>query len=146
MWTLKLHAAWRTPSKSKQCYDNLDALLERKDIDAVVIASPSKFHLCAVQTAAASGKHIFCEKLLAVTIEDVDAAIAAAERPRFCCRGLHAAIRIRPQRMPIAGSKQAKLEPRLFLDRLAATASHAPISFYQSSRGWVVPGFQHSLV
>jgi myo-inositol 2-dehydrogenase/D-chiro-inositol 1-dehydrogenase len=86
MWTLKLHAAWRTSSKSEHCYDNLDALLERKDIDAVVIASPSKFQLCAVQTAAASGKHIFCEKLLAVTIEEVDAAIAAAERPRFCCR------------------------------------------------------------
>jgi scyllo-inositol 2-dehydrogenase (NAD+) len=59
-------------------YDTVDALVERKDLDAVVIASPSKFHLSAVQTAALAGKHILCEKPLALTIEDVDSAIAAA--------------------------------------------------------------------
>ncbi len=48
----------------------------------MVTASPSKFDICAVQTAAAFGKHIFCEKPLAVTIEDVDAAIAAAEKAK----------------------------------------------------------------
>jgi len=59
-------------------YDAVDALVEQKDVDAVVIASPSKFHLSAVQTAAAAGKHILCEKPLALTIEGVDSAIAAA--------------------------------------------------------------------
>jgi scyllo-inositol 2-dehydrogenase (NAD+) len=58
-------------------YNSVDALVERKDIDAVVIACPSRFHLSSVQTAAAAAKHIFCEKPLALTIEDVDAAIAA---------------------------------------------------------------------
>src|SRR5437588_7704917 len=62
----------------KHCYDSVEALVERKDIDAVVIASPSKFHLSAVQMAAAAGKHILCEKPLALTIEGVDAAIPAA--------------------------------------------------------------------
>jgi scyllo-inositol 2-dehydrogenase (NAD+) len=59
-------------------YDSVEALVERKDIDAVVIASPSRFHLSAVQTAAAAGKHILCEKPLALTIDGVDDAIAAA--------------------------------------------------------------------
>jgi predicted dehydrogenase len=63
-------------------YGSLEALAERKDIDAVVIASPSKFHLSAVQTAAAAGKHIFCEKPLALTIEGVDEAIAAVEKAK----------------------------------------------------------------
>jgi inositol 2-dehydrogenase len=58
--------------------DSVDALVERKDLDAVVIASPSRFHLSAVQTAAAAGKHILCEKPLALTIDGVDDAIAAA--------------------------------------------------------------------
>jgi inositol 2-dehydrogenase len=59
-------------------YANIKDLVERKDIDAVVIASPSKFHLSGVQTAAAAGKHILCEKPLALTIDGVDDAIAAA--------------------------------------------------------------------
>jgi inositol 2-dehydrogenase len=59
-------------------YASIEDLVERKDIDAVVIASPSKFHLSGVQTAAAAGKHILCEKPLALTIDGVDDAIAAA--------------------------------------------------------------------
>jgi inositol 2-dehydrogenase len=59
-------------------YASIEDLVERKDIDAVVIASPSKFHLPGVQAAAAAGKHVLCEKPLALTIDGVDAAIAAA--------------------------------------------------------------------
>ena len=58
-------------------YASIEDLVERKDIDAVVIASPSKFHLSGVQTAAAAAKHILCEKPLAMTIDSVDDAIAA---------------------------------------------------------------------
>jgi scyllo-inositol 2-dehydrogenase (NAD+) len=62
--------------------DSVDALVERHDVDAVVIASPSRFHLSAVQTAAAAGKHILCEKPLALTLEDVDVAIGAARKTK----------------------------------------------------------------
>ena len=64
----------------EHAYDSVDALVERKDVHAVVIASPSKFHLSAVQTAAAVGKHILCEKPLALTLDEVDTAIAAATK------------------------------------------------------------------
>jgi inositol 2-dehydrogenase len=63
-------------------YDSAEALVDRKDISAVVIASPSKFHLSAVQTAAAAGKHILCEKPLALTIDGVDEAIAAVDKAK----------------------------------------------------------------
>jgi scyllo-inositol 2-dehydrogenase (NAD+) len=66
----------------EHCHESVEALVACKDVDAVVIASPSKFHLSAVQTAATAGKHIFCEKPLALTIDDVDAAIAAACRAK----------------------------------------------------------------
>ncbi len=61
-------------------YDSLEALVARKDIQAVVIASPSKFHAHGIQVAAAAGKHIFCEKPPALTLEDADAALAAVAR------------------------------------------------------------------
>lgn len=64
--------------------NSLEALLERKDIQAVVIASPDKFHAGAVQLAAAAGKDILCEKPLALTLEEADAALAAVDK--FCVR------------------------------------------------------------
>ena len=61
-------------------YDSSEALLARKDIQAVVIASPAKFHAATIQAAAAAGKDILCEKPLALTLAEADAALAAVER------------------------------------------------------------------
>jgi len=55
----------------------LEELLECKDIDSVLIATPDKFHAEAVQKAAAAGKNILCEKPLATNIADAIAALKA---------------------------------------------------------------------
>lgn len=47
----------------------LDRLLERPDIDAVVVATPNRHHPDAVIAAAAAGKHVLCEKPLAIDIQ-----------------------------------------------------------------------------
>jgi myo-inositol 2-dehydrogenase/D-chiro-inositol 1-dehydrogenase len=47
-------------------------------VDAVVIASPARSHAELVVAAAAAGKHVFCEKPMAVTLADADRAIDAA--------------------------------------------------------------------
>ena len=54
------------------------AVLARADIDAVVIAAPGRFHRTLVEVAAAAGKHIFCEKPIALTVEDARACVDAA--------------------------------------------------------------------
>src|SRR5580704_15585013 len=43
-------------------YGSLEAMLENKRIDAVLIATPDKFHAQGIQVAAQSGKDILCEK------------------------------------------------------------------------------------
>jgi len=58
-------------------YDRTEALVARPDVQAVVIASPPKFHTAAIQAAAAAGKHILCEKPLALTLEEADSALEA---------------------------------------------------------------------
>jgi inositol 2-dehydrogenase len=58
-------------------YSSLDAMLERKDIHCVVIATPDKFHADAVRAAARAGKDILCEKPLALNLEDAHAALEA---------------------------------------------------------------------
>ena len=51
-----------------------EALLAREELDAVVIASKTSAHLENVEMSAAAGADIFCEKPLALTVEDCDQA------------------------------------------------------------------------
>src|SRR3954467_8894870 len=46
-----------------------------REIDAVVIAGPARFHAALVVAAAAAGKSVFCEKPMALTLADADRAI-----------------------------------------------------------------------
>ena len=58
---------------------NYHELLADPSIEAVLIATSTNTHACIIQDAAAAGKHIFCEKPLALELEDVDQALAAVE-------------------------------------------------------------------
>ena len=61
-------------------YSSLDAMLENKHIQAVVIATPDKFHAPAVKAVAAAGKDILCEKPLALNLTDAHEILAAVSR------------------------------------------------------------------
>lgn len=47
-------------------------------VDAVAISSPAATHTELVVAAARAGKHVFCEKPMALTLDDADRAIRAA--------------------------------------------------------------------
>jgi UDP-N-acetylglucosamine 3-dehydrogenase len=61
-------------------FEDAETLLDRKDVDAVIVATPGFLHRGYVELAAARGKHIFVEKPLATNLADCDAMIDAAER------------------------------------------------------------------
>ena len=61
-------------------YGSLEGMLECKGLDAVVIATPDKFHASAVRTAAAAGKDILCEKPLALTLTDAQDLLEAVSK------------------------------------------------------------------
>jgi 1,5-anhydro-D-fructose reductase (1,5-anhydro-D-mannitol-forming) len=60
-------------------YENLEALLANPDIDAVVVDAPSSMHEEVLTAAAKAGKHIFTEKVLAITTEAADRIIQAVQ-------------------------------------------------------------------
>ena len=64
----------------EHAYTSLEEMVQRKDIDAVVIATPDKFHGSSIRVAAAAGKDILCEKPLALNLEDANAALQEVSR------------------------------------------------------------------
>ncbi len=63
-----------------QSYNDFRLLLERKDIDAVLIATPAHWHGTMVAMAAQAGKDIYCEKPSAVTLAEAVAVRSAVLR------------------------------------------------------------------
>ena len=61
------------------CYQDPLELIADPTVEAVAICSPAATHADLVVAAAQAGKHVFCEKPMALTLEDADRAIDAAE-------------------------------------------------------------------
>ena len=58
--------------------DDLDDLLARDDIDAVVVTTATADHRQVISSAISAGKHVFTEKLLAPTVAECEELVAAA--------------------------------------------------------------------
>ncbi|MBD2703594.1 Gfo/Idh/MocA family oxidoreductase [Spirosoma sp. BT702] len=61
-------------------YTDFRELLARKDVDAVVIATPDHWHAAAAVRAAEAGKDIYCEKPLSLTVKEGRAMVNAARK------------------------------------------------------------------
>lgn len=61
-------------------YQDYQRALEDNDVDAVVVVTPTDYHRDIVVAAADAGKHILCEKPMAMTVVECDQMIAAAEK------------------------------------------------------------------
>lgn len=69
-----------TELEIEHSYRSLEDMLEHKDLQAVLIATPDKFHAQAIRIAAAAGKDILCEKPLATNLPDAYAALQAVAK------------------------------------------------------------------
>lgn len=60
-------------------YDNFDSIKDNKDIDIVYVVLPNSMHAEFCIRAAKAGKHVICEKPMAISVEECDAIIEACE-------------------------------------------------------------------
>ena len=66
--------------KAPQLFGDYRKLLERKDIDAVIVGTPDHWHCLAMVDALSAGKHVYVEKPIAHTIEECQVMQAATKR------------------------------------------------------------------
>ncbi len=62
---------------------DLDAVLARPDIDLVDVATPNDSHFAIAMAAIAAGKHVLCEKPLAMSLAQAKEMAAASKRRRI---------------------------------------------------------------
>ncbi|HNQ89960.1 MAG TPA: Gfo/Idh/MocA family oxidoreductase [Verrucomicrobiota bacterium] len=80
----RLAAAVKSTGGKATPYRDYRYILERKDVDAVVIATPDHWHACQTVHACESGKHVYVEKPACGTIEEGKAMVRAAKANRCC--------------------------------------------------------------
>ncbi len=73
-------AQYAPQQQQVRTYDNLQALLDDPEIDAVYLPLANHEHAAWTLRAIERGKHVLCEKPMALTVADIEAIQAAARR------------------------------------------------------------------
>jgi predicted dehydrogenase len=63
-------------------YSNIDEMLADPSLDMIDVTLPPASHADIVIKALQAGKHVFCEKPMAMTVRDCDRMIAAAKKAK----------------------------------------------------------------
>lgn len=77
-------SAWKEkysiPDKNIYNYENFDSIKDNPDIDAIYVVLPPSMHEEYVIRAANAGKHVWCEKPMAVTAQECQNMIDACKK------------------------------------------------------------------
>ena len=71
---------YNIPGTNIYNYNNFDTIKDNPDIDIVYVVLPNSMHAEYTIRAAQAGKHVICEKPMALTVEDCDKMIAACKK------------------------------------------------------------------
>ena len=70
---------YNIPKENIYNYDNFDDIANNKDVDIIYVVLPNAMHADFSIRAARAGKHVICEKPMAVSVEEAEAIIKACK-------------------------------------------------------------------
>jgi predicted dehydrogenase len=73
-------ARFQVPEKNCYSYEQYDAIRDNPDIDAVYIITPNALHLPHALRVARAGKHVICEKPMALNAKEGRMMVEACEK------------------------------------------------------------------
>ena len=68
------------PEQNVYSYDTMQQMADNPDIDIVYVVTPNSLHAEHTIAAAKAGKHVICEKPMAISVAECDAMIAACRK------------------------------------------------------------------
>jgi len=127
----RLIAAQEVAQKQLPTTKDYRAILDRKDVDAVLVATPDHWHSRIVQDACAAGKDVYCEKPMTHKVEQGFAMIDAAQQHQRI-------VQVGSQRRSgIVWAKAREIYQSGYLGEV--TAVEAWIDRNDASGAWVYP-------
>ncbi len=111
----------------------VDALLDRRDVQVVSICLPTRLHLAVAERAVAAGKHLIVEKPLELSLERADRLLAAAR-----AHNVQVAAIFNRRFIPALTATRRAVEDGLLGDLIAADMyykSYRTQEYYDES-GW----------
>lgn len=90
-------------------YNDFQALLGRKDLDAVSVSSPTSTHFEVVNAAIEAGKHVLVEKPIGGGLEKARELVATAKR-----KGVTLAVGFIERHNPVVGLTKSLIEKKEF--------------------------------
>ncbi|MGA1797281.1 Gfo/Idh/MocA family oxidoreductase [Sphingomonas sp. 4RDLI-65] len=75
----RVAAANGLPARSIYSYADFDTIRDNPDVDIVYVCLPNALHAAYTIRAARAGKHVMCEKPMAVSVAECEAMIAACK-------------------------------------------------------------------
>ncbi|MCX2719492.1 Gfo/Idh/MocA family protein [Lentiprolixibacter aurantiacus] len=114
---------YNIPRKNIYNYQNFDSIADNKDIDVVYVVLPNSMHAEFSIRAARAGKHVICEKPMAINVQECDEIIKA-------CRdaGVKLSMGYRLHSEPYTQQVKSYIEEGTFGQPLFVTAEAAYVS------------------
>ncbi|OWW24990.1 glucose-fructose oxidoreductase [Zobellia sp. OII3] len=118
-------AKYNIPKKNVYNYENFDSIAKNPDIDIVYVVLPNSMHAEFCIRAAKAGKHVICEKPMAVSVAECDAIINACNEA-----GVKLSVGYRMQSDPYTNE----------IKRLVKEKPYGSVRYVSSDAGYISRG------